>query len=74
MARSSGAIVLYIMVFVASIVGITLLPEFTDQCVAADNHASVTGVVSTVVTTILPLLYAVLCIAGMVAPIYKLMR
>lgn len=62
------------MVFVASLVGITLLPEFANQCRIAGNNDSLPSMVATIVQTILPLLYGVICIAGMVGPLYKLFR
>lgn len=71
--RSKGGILLYIMVFISSLVGITLLPEFAYQVTLAQANASITGITDTMVG-LLPMLYAVICIAGMVAPIYKLFR
>ena len=69
--KGGQEIVLYIMVFIASVIGISLLPEFAYQCTVAQDNASVTGITSTVVG-LLPMLYGVICIAGMVGPIYKL--
>ena len=75
MAYNGGSknIVLYIMVFIASVIGISLLPEFAYQCAQAQANTSVTGITDTVVG-LLPMLYAVVCIAGMVGPIYALFR
>ena len=74
MARAGRTnIILYIMVFISSVIGISLLPDFAGYCAAAQADTNVTGITDTVVG-LLPMLYAVICIAGMVGPIYQLFR
>lgn len=74
MARGGSNIILYIMVFVSSVVGISLLPDFAGYCATAAADGNITGTITETVVNLLPMLYGVICIAGMVGPIYKLFR
>lgn len=63
----------YIGVFIGSIVALALAPTFMTYTTAADAATNDT-VVSLFYATILPILYAVCCIAGLAGATYKLFK
>jgi hypothetical protein len=68
-----GIMMIYIGVFIGSIVALALAPTFMTYCTAAGNATSDT-VVKLFYNTILPILYAVCCIAGLAGATYKLFK
>jgi len=70
-----GGMMVYITAFIGGIIGLSLAPDFVGYCASVANDANVTGTPSEVFyATILPILYAVLCVAGIAGGIYKMFR
>ena len=68
-------LVLYISVFVGSILGIALLPEFASQCATAANDSNIAGTVTaTFVGDIMPMIWGALCLGGLAGALYKMFR
>jgi len=70
-----GGLMVYLSAFIGGIVGLSLAPDFVGYCNTVANDANVTGTTSEVFyATILPILYAVLCVAGIAGGIYKMFK
>ena len=72
---SMGGLMVYITRFIGGIVGLALAPDFVSYCAVVAADTNVTGTPAEIFySTILPILYAVLCVAGIAGGIYKMFR
>ena len=70
-----GGMMIYITAFIGGIIGLALAPDFVGYCASVANDTNVSGTPSEIFySTILPILYAVLCVAGIAGGIYKMFR
>lgn len=71
---AAGFIMLFISVFVGSLVGLLLGPTFTYQCSVAAANNSTPESIQVFLTLILPMLWYVLCIIGLAGAMYGVWR
>jgi len=73
--KLSYQLITYISVFIGSILGVSLLPEFAYQCSLAAANDSINGTITEMfVGTIMPMLWGALCLGGLAGALYKMFK